>query len=76
MPVIRSHPRERVVVMPRADRNLMEAVDKERFAGRSLPRVVSIVRDVALALKDVHDKGWVHADVKPRNIVRIGACRC
>ena len=31
-----------------------------------------ILRDLALACRELHNQGWVHADFKPRNAVRIG----
>ena len=114
--VLRAHDEERCLVMPRADRNLDQAIRSERFAGPceisfvlillentfgrqtvlscsrklsrppaliphrlaglDVPRVVAIARDLALALQEMHGKGWVHADVKPRNIVRIGGRWC
>ena len=65
-----------VMVMPRADCNLLQAIQTERFAGHDLNHMAAIARDVALALQEMHDKGWVHADVKPRNVVRIGGRWC
>ena len=62
--VLRHHDAERCLVMPRADRSLDQAIRAERFAGHDLPQVVSIARDLALALQEMHRRGFVHADVK------------
>ena len=52
------------MVLPRAERNLLDAIQKEHFAGRNMLRVVAIVQDIALALKEMHSKRLVHADLK------------
>lgn len=40
------------------------------FAGRiAVPIALWIARQVAEALSALHDQGWLHADVKPENIV-------
>ena len=52
------------LALPRADRNLLDAIQKERFAGINKVQVMAIVRDIALALKELHDHHLVHGDVK------------
>ena len=57
---------ERVMclALPRADRNLLDAIQNERIAGTNKVQVMAIVRDIALALKEMHDHHLVHGDVK------------
>ncbi len=47
--------------------NLSEAA---RLAGGALPvaRALRIARDIAGALAIIHERGWIHRDVKPENI--------
>ena len=52
------------LALPRADRNLLDAIQNERFAGINKVQVVTIVRDIALSLKEMHDHHLVHGDVK------------
>ena len=59
-----------VLVMEYADKNLQGAMSMERLAANDLTTVRSVMREVALALQHLHQKGILHADVKPRNIVR------
>jgi serine/threonine protein kinase/Tfp pilus assembly protein PilF len=47
-------------------RSLSELMQKGEL---NLPRAVTIVRDVALALVEAHARGVVHRDIKPSNIV-------
>ncbi len=42
---------------------------RERMAGLSAVEALEIVRDVASGLAYAHDKGFVHRDVKPGNIM-------
>ena len=62
---------EYALIMPRADRNLHGVVADERFAGYEPRKVRDIAIDVAKALQHMHEKGLVHGDIKPRNIVRV-----
>ena len=63
---------EYAVVMPRADCNLQMAVSNERFAGHEPLKARLVLVDLARALQHMHAQGLVHADVKPRNAVRVG----
>eukprot|EP00505_MAST-04D_sp_SCG-Rhode-Island_P000583 Stramenopile-MAST_4_protein_583 len=62
---------EYAMVMPRADRNLHGVIADERIAGHEPHKVRPIAIDVANALQHLHEKGLVHGDIKPRNIVRV-----
>lgn len=42
----------------------------ERLAGHKFNDVRQILIQVGSALQHMHDKGLIHADIKPRNIVR------
>lgn len=39
---------------------LVQAIRAERFAGHNQQRVLVILRDIALALKEMHDRGPLH----------------
>ena len=52
--------------------NLKDVITDMRIAGHDVQAVAHIASDVAGALQHVHEKGRVHGDVKPRNIVRMG----
>ena len=61
-----------VLVLPQGQRSLHGALCAERIAGVDVERTVSIVRNVAGALQEMHGHGVLHGDVKPRNILRVG----
>lgn len=62
------------LVMPRGDRTLHDAILHDNFAGKSkqLNLVQHIMRFVAEALRFLHQKQIIHADLKPLNIIRVG----
>jgi len=58
-----------LIVMPAADRNLRAIMDNERITD---PAVIKrMFHEIVRALKFMHDRGVIHGDVKPRNLVRI-----
>jgi hypothetical protein len=61
-----------LIVMPRADRSLRDAIQNEAFAGRNWHRVADITIEVATALQHMHKRSWMHGDIKPLNLMRVG----
>ena len=57
------------IVMEQGSRNLDEFVRGIQTSGQTLQGVAEMVRNVAEAVKQMHDHGWCHLDIKPRNIV-------
>ena len=56
------------IVMPRLGGTSLDQVIAE--VGRiRVPQALWIVRQIAEALQTVHREGWIHADVKPSNLV-------
>ena len=52
------------LVMPAAERNLGTVLVHERIAGRGWDQLRSISRQLIEALNHVHEKGFIHGDVK------------
>ena len=61
------------VVMPLADRNMFVALKQERFAGTNMDIVRHVFQQIVLCVSHMHEKGYIHGDIKPLNIVRVGA---
>lgn len=59
------------IVMPLADKNLFVSLKQERWAGRDLSEVKHIFTKIVHGVKALHDKKFIHADLKPLNIVRM-----
>jgi len=71
VPVIRAHVKDQCIVMPRATRSLFESINTEQFVARQLGKIRSIARSLAIALQELKENNRIHADVKPRNFVRV-----
>ena len=54
-------------------RSLDEAARAEQFTGRDVLLVSSIMQAIARCLLSVHAAGWIHGDVKPKNIMQLQA---
>ena len=53
------------IVMETADTDLLTALKRDM----SLKRRLNIAWEVGLGLKCIHDAGYIHADLKPQNIL-------
>ncbi len=47
----------------------IDGVSVERHPPKTLERAVEIFHQTAQALAHMHERGWVHADMKPNNVV-------
>ena len=59
-----------LLVMPLADRNLFVALKQERWAGKDMAEVRHVFIQLVKCVDHMHEKGALHADIKPLNIVR------
>jgi len=48
---------------------LVDGVSMERSPPRTFEQAVEIFRQTAEALGYLHERGWVHADMKPNNVI-------
>lgn len=68
MPVLDADPVGRWFVMPLAKGNAID--DRDRLA-RESERLRRLVTSVANGLRPAHERGWIHRDVKPANVLRL-----
>ena len=62
-----------LLALPAADRSLAAIIDHERELASWPEEAERAAKQIASALAQLHAAGVVHGDVKPRNIVRVGA---
>ena len=61
-----------MIVMDAGERNLSDVLAKENIAGRDWDTIRSFSIQIAKCVAHLHDKGIIHGDIKPLNIVRMG----
>ena len=61
------------LVMPLADRNMFVSLKQERYAGRDMEQVRHVFLQLVRAVHHLHEKGILHGDIKPLNLVRVDA---
>lgn len=61
-----------VVATPLPDRNLCMSLRHERYAGKDFSNIKQILSKLVSVLRHIHEKGILHGDIKPLNIVRCG----
>jgi serine/threonine protein kinase/ankyrin repeat protein len=59
------------IVMTLADRNMFVSFKQERFAGRDYSMVREIFRQLVVCTQYLHERGVLHGDIKPLNIMRV-----
>jgi hypothetical protein len=58
-----------LLVMPAADRNLRAIMDNERITNQVV--IKNMFHRISECVKYMHDRGFIHGDLKPRNVVRF-----
>jgi len=58
------------LILTKGLKSLHQIIDTERIAGKNSDKIVEYGRDLAKAIKHMHDKDTIHADIKPRNVIR------
>ncbi len=58
-----------LLVMPAADRNLRDIMDKERITSSDV--IKTIFHEILKCVKFMHERGYIHGDLKPRNLMRV-----
>lgn len=58
------------LVMACADKNLADIITSENIAGKKPQDMRAIATQISAALSHMHSRGFVHLDVKPKNIMR------
>ena len=67
-----THPEEYCAVLQRAEHSLRHVIDNEHIARLDYQAVFNIALQLAQSLQHLHEKGFVHMDIKPRNFMRLG----
>jgi serine/threonine protein kinase len=69
MPLLEYSVEDRWLAMPLAHRSLTTAVEKDRDIDSW--QLVGIIKQLALALGHAHERGFVHRDVNPNNMLEV-----
>jgi serine/threonine protein kinase len=59
------------MVLPFANRNLFVAIKQERFAGVDEEQVRHAFTHLCRSVQHMHERGVIHADIKPLNVMRL-----
>eukprot|EP00516_Mucochytrium_quahogii_P000226 CAMPEP_0203762150 /NCGR_PEP_ID=MMETSP0098-20131031/15094_1 /ASSEMBLY_ACC=CAM_ASM_000208 /TAXON_ID=96639 /ORGANISM=" , Strain NY0313808BC1" /LENGTH=1387 /DNA_ID=CAMNT_0050656443 /DNA_START=685 /DNA_END=4848 /DNA_ORIENTATION=+ len=62
---------EKCLVMDRAERSLFDVINTEQVASLDILKIQSIAKSLANGIYEIYKSGFIHADVKPRNLVRL-----
>jgi serine/threonine protein kinase len=60
-----------ILVLPYGEKNMFVAMKQERFAGKEFSNNIHIFKQLVHAVRNMHEKGVLHADLKPLNMVRV-----
>jgi serine/threonine protein kinase len=59
------------IVMVAADRDLTTIIASENIAGKDWNQIRHVTLQVVEAIKHMHDRKYVHGDIKPLNVMRF-----
>eukprot|EP00942_MAST-04A_sp_MAST-4A-sp1_P006865 g6865.t1 len=60
-----------VLVMERGSKSLFHQLVTQRIAGCSVDKVINIFQQAVDKVKELHDLGYIHCDLKPRNFLYV-----
>lgn len=60
------------IIMEAANRSLKAIIDHEHIAGREWEIIRTYSKQLVQGLAHIHGQGYIHGDVKPLNIMRVG----
>jgi len=58
------------LVFDKGGKNLHQIIDSEHIAGHNPTKIIGFGKTFAQAIQHVHSRGYIHADIKPRNVIR------
>jgi serine/threonine protein kinase len=59
--------------MPAGEKNLSNIIGTERIAGKDWNQLKVITTQLALSIKQLHNMNYIHGDIKPFNVIRLGS---
>ncbi len=60
-----------VLVLERGSKSLWQQLGTQRIAGYHPTSIINIFQQAVIKVKELHDLGYVHCDIKPRNCLYI-----
>merc|ERR1712161_44549 len=58
------------LVLTKGAKSIHQIIDSEQIAGIRTDKLISCGKDFAKAIRHMHDVKMIHADIKPRNVIR------
>jgi len=58
------------LVMLKGGKNLSQIIETERIAGWDTQKLHIYGKYLGRAIEHIHNRGYIHADIKPRNVIR------
>lgn len=59
-----------------SDMNLGDLLKKTKYKGLEIKNVIKFSRQIAYAIKFIHNLNFIHCDLKPQNIVLVNKKKC